>query len=160
MKKWSVVAACAVIASVVLYFTVFRASDESRIRDVVNRFAKACEVRQNENPIIRAGRLNSAFKEIVDDDVRADVEEIGMGVTGRKTLAEDAAKAAAVYSEASIDLSDVKIKIDDSKTTAKVDCVATLKTPEKSDKRDVHFLLRNDGGWKISSLQVVSPKGN
>lgn len=160
MKKSWVAAACALVAGVVLYFTVFRASEEDRIRDVVTKFVKANEIKKDDNPLGRMARLNTVFKDTVDDDVRADVAEVGIAVTGRKKLAEDATKAAAMFSEATLDVADLKIKIDDSKTTAKADCTVTMKSADRTDKRDVHFLLRNDGGWKITTLDVMSPKQN
>ena len=160
MKKWAVAAACALVASIVLYVTVFRSSEEDRIREVVNRFTKVCEVKANDNVLMRAGRLQSTFEETVDDGVRVDIEELGMGISGREKLVENGTRAAGLYNEATIELSDIKIKIDDSKTTAKCDAVAQLKTKDRSDKRDVHFLLRKDGGWKITTLSVMSPKWN
>ena len=40
-KKWAIVAGCAAAAAVVLWFTLFRPSEEERVRKVLDRFAKA-----------------------------------------------------------------------------------------------------------------------
>jgi hypothetical protein len=163
MKKWAVAAGCAAVAAVVLYVTFFRASDEDRIRGVLDRLAKAVAVKRDDNAIARAARVKSELKELVTDDVRADVSELRVGVTGRAKLVEDATKLGLVYQEASVSFTNAVIKIDDAKTTAKADVTgvvtATSGGERKTDKRDVHFLLRKeDGAWRVTTIDVMEPR--
>jgi hypothetical protein len=52
-----------------------------------------------------------------------------------------------------------KIEIDPAATFAKVDTTAVVTAvrggDREADKRDVHVLLRKDGGWKIDTLTVT-----
>jgi hypothetical protein len=163
MKKWGVVAACAIVAAIAIYFTLGRASEEDKVRAVLNRFAKAVQVKKDDTILSRNARLKSELKELVTDDVHVDVTELNMGVTGRAKLAEDATKAGAIYAQAAVDWSNLAIKVEDATTTAKVDgtCVvtATSGTEKKIDKREVHLLLRKDDGtWRITTIDVAAPR--
>jgi hypothetical protein len=160
MKKWVIVAACAAAAAVALWLTVFRPSEEDRIRQVLDRFAKAVAVKRDDNVLSRAGRINSELKETVADDVYVDVSDLNIRVTNRRSLAENATKASMVFTSADCELTGMTIKVDDAATTAKVDALA-LVTGErggerKIDKRPVHFLLRKDGTWKITTIDVAT----
>jgi len=162
MKKWAIVAGCAVVAAVALWLTVFRPSEEDRIRKVLDRFTKAVAVKQDDNIISRTARIKSELKETVADDVYVDVADFSIRVSTRKDLAENAVKAGLVFSSADCELTSMTIKVDDSATTAKVDALA-LVTGErggerKVDKRPVHFLLRKDGTWKITTIDVASSR--
>lgn len=164
MKKWAIVAACAAVAAVALWLTVFRPSEEDRIRQVLDRFAKAVAVKPNDNIIMRAGRLKSELKETVADDVYVDVADLDIRVVNRQSLAENAAKASMVFTSADCELTGMTIKVDESATTAKVDALA-LVTGErggerKVDKRPVHFLLRKDGTWKITTVDVATSRAD
>jgi hypothetical protein len=162
MKKWAIVAACAAVAAVALWLTVFRPSEEDRIRKVLDRFAKAVAVKENDNIISRAGRVNSELKETVADDVYADVGDFNVRITNRKDLAENATKAGLLFTSADCELTAMTIKVDDSATTAKVDALALVSGSRngerKVDKRPVHFLLRKDGSWKITTIDVATAR--
>ena len=162
MKKWAIVAGCAAVAAVALWLTVFRPSEEDRIRKVLDRFAKAVAVKENDNIIFRAGRVNSELKETVADDVYADVADFNVRITNRKDLAENATKAGLMFTSADCELTSMTIKVDDSATTAKVDALALVtgarNGERKADKRPVHFLLRKDGGWKITTIDVATAR--
>jgi hypothetical protein len=164
MKKWAVAGACAVVAAIVVYFTIFRASDEDRIRQTLTRLAKAASVKEDDNPLSRTGRIKSEFKEIVTDVVSVDIAEVNIRVTGRPELVEKAVMLGGVYSPATIDFSSMTIKIDEASSSAKVDAVAVLtgtRGGEKHvDKRDVHFLLHKDGSWKITTIDVLPPRSD
>jgi hypothetical protein len=164
MKKWAIVAACSAVAAVALWLTVFRPSEEDRIRQVLDRFAKAVAVKPDDNIIMRAGRLKSELKETVADDVYVDVADLNIRVSNRQSLAENATKAGVAFTSADCELTGMTIKVDDSATTAKVDALA-LVTGErggdrKIDKRPVHFLLRKDGTWKITTIDVATSRGD
>lgn len=162
MKKWAIVAGCAAAAVVALWLTLFRPSEEDRIRGVLERFAKAVAVKRDDNVLSRAGRIKSELKETVADDVYVDVADFSIRVSNRGALAEKAIQAPAVFSSADCELTGMTIKVDDSKTTAKVDALAVVTGERggerKIDKRPVHFLLRNDGGWKITTIDVASSR--
>jgi hypothetical protein len=161
MKKW-VIAACALVGLVAVYFTVFRASDEDRIRATLAQFVRAVEVKPDDNILARNGRLKSKLGDIVDDMVRVDVSELGIGVTGRPAFIDEATKFGLVYTSATCELVGTKIAIDEAATTAKVDTTAVVSGlrggESRTDKRDVHFLLRKDGHWRITTIDVAAPR--
>jgi hypothetical protein len=162
MKKWAIVAGCAAVAAVALWLTVFRPSEEDRIRGVLDRFTKAVTVKRDDNILSRAGRVNSELKETVADDVYVDVSDFNIRVTNRKDLAENATKAGLLFTSADCELTSMTIKVDDSATTAKVDALAIVTGDRggdhKVDKRPVHFLLRKDGSWKITTIDVATSR--
>jgi hypothetical protein len=162
MKKWGIVAACAAFAAVALWLTAFRPSEEDRIRQVLERFAKAVAVKPDDNILARTGRLKSELKETVADDVYVDVPDLGIHVATRQSLAENAAKAGLVFTSADCELTGMTIKVDDAATTAKVDALALVTGDRggerKVDKRPVHFLLRKDGTWKITTVDVATAR--
>jgi hypothetical protein len=162
MKKWAIVAGCLAAAAVALWLTVFRPSEEDKVRKVLDRFAKAVAVKQDDNILARMGRLKSELKETVADDVYVVVPDLGIRVTSRATLVENAAKAGLVFQTADCDLTSMTIKVDDSATTAKVDALAlvtgTRGGERKVDKRPVHFLLRKDGDWRITTIDVATSR--
>jgi hypothetical protein len=162
MKKWAIVAGCLAAAAVAVWLTVFRPSEEDKVRKVLDRFAKAVAVKQDDNILARMGRLKSELKETVADDVYVVVPDLGIRVTSRAKLVDDAAKAGLVFQKADCDLTSMTIKVDDSATTAKVDALAlvtgTRGGERKVDKRPVHFLLRKDGDWRITTIDVATTR--
>jgi hypothetical protein len=159
MKKWAIVAGCAVAAAIALWLTVFRPSEEDRIRKVLDRFAKAVQVKPDDNILARSGRLRSELKETVADDVYVDVSDLNIRVTNRAALVEDATKAGLVFQSADCSLTGMTIKVDENATTAKVDALAVVTGQRggerRVDKRPVHFLLRKDGDWRITTIDVA-----
>lgn len=157
-SKLGIGAACALVAAVVLWFTIFRPSDEARIQKTLDRLAKAVSVRANDNVIARAGRLRSELKEVASDDVSVDVPDVSLHVSGREKVVDGATKAQMVFNSAAVELTGMTIKIDDAKTVATADGLALVTADRggerKIDKRDVHFLLRNDDGWRVTSIDV------
>lgn len=153
--------ACAVVAAVVLVVTLLRPSEEDRVKKTLDRFAKVVAVKSDDNVLARAGRLRSGLAEIVDNDVRVDVPDLAMRFTGRDKLVEGAMKAALLYSSADCQLTSVSVVIDESATTAKADALAIVTGirggERKLDRRNVHFLLRKDGDWRITTIDVASP---
>jgi hypothetical protein len=164
MKKWAMVAGCAAVAAVALWLTVFRPSEEDRIRKVLDRFSKAVAVKQDDNILARAGRVKSELKETVADDVYVDVADFSVRVTNRKDLADNATKLGLLYNSADCELTSMTIKVDESATTAKVDALAVVTGERggdrKLEKRPVHFLLREDGTWKITTIDVATSRAD
>jgi hypothetical protein len=161
MKKW-VVLACAVIAIAALGLTFFRSSDEERVRKTLETLAQIVAVQEGDTILSRTARLRSRMKEVVDDDVRVNVADLSMDVRGRHKLEEDGVKVGLLYSSATVDFSNLSIKIDPQGTVATVDAAArvtaTVGGERKTDKRDVHFLLHKDGDWKITTIDVAPNK--
>ncbi len=160
MKKWAIAAGCAAVAAVALWLTVFRPSEEDRIRKVLDRFTKAVMVKRDDNILSRAARVKSELKETVADDVYVDVADFNIRVTNRAALAENATKAGLVFTTADCELTAMTVKVDEAATTAKVDALAVVTGERggerKIDKRPVHFLLRKDGVWRITTIDVAS----
>jgi hypothetical protein len=160
-KLW-VALGCAVVASVALWLTFFRASDDERIRKVLADLAKMVMVKENDTILSRTARLRTHMKEVVDDDVRVNVAELGIDLRGRHKLEEDAAKAGLVFQSADCEFGSLSIRIDPAATVATVEAVALVTAnrggERKVDKRDIHFLLRKDGDWKITTIDVAVPR--
>jgi hypothetical protein len=161
-KKLGVVLGCVAVALVVLGFTFFRSSDEDKVRKTLNTFGQIVMVKEGDTILSRTARLRSRMKEVVDEDVRVNVSELNIDVRGRTKLEEDAAKAGLLYAKADVDFTSVSIKIDPQATMATVDAVALVTATRggerQVDKRDVHFLLRKDGDWKITTIDVAAKK--
>jgi hypothetical protein len=87
---------------------------------------------------------------------------LNIRVTTRQSLADSATKAALAFSSADCELTNMNIKVDDSATTAKVDALALVTGlrggERKIDRRPVHFLLRKDGSWKITTIDVATSR--
>lgn len=163
-KLWAVIGGCLAVAGIALYFTFFSSSDEERIRRVLDQLAATIAVKEGENILARTGRIRSQTKDLVEEDVRVNVEERALEVRGRKQLEDEAAKLGLLYQKADCTFASVKLKVDPHPTegsVATVDAVAILTATRggdaRADRRAVHFLLRKDGGWKITSIDVAAP---
>ena len=158
VKRWMVAAGCAVIGAIVLWLTLFRASEEDQIKKTLDRLVKTVMVKEGDNIISRTARLKSELAEIVDDDVRIDVPDLHISTTGRKELVEKAAQAGVMFSSADCELTNTRIQIDEGATTAKVDAIAVFTGvrggDRRVDRREVHFLLRKDGHWRVTTIDV------
>ncbi|HEY8076635.1 MAG TPA: hypothetical protein VIF62_21065 [Labilithrix sp.] len=163
MKKWMVIAGCAVVALVAIGLTIFRASDEDRIREVMTRLAKAVSVKQDDNMLTRNGRIKSTMKEICIDMINVDIAELPeLRITNRADFADKATQLGAVYVPATVEFTQTVIKVDPNGDNAKVDTVAVLTGmrggEQRTDKRDVHMLLHKDGSWLITTIDVLPPR--
>ena len=161
MKKWMVAAACAAVGIVVLSLTLFRSSEEDRIKKTLDRLVKTAMVKEGDNILSRTARLKSELAEVVDDDVRIDVPDLHIATTGRQQVVEKAAQAGVMFTSADCELTNMRIQVDEGATTAKVDAVAIFTGvrggERRIDRRDVHFLLRKDGHWRVTTIDVRPP---
>lgn len=161
MKKWTVAAACAVVGGIVLWLTLFRASEEDKIKQTLGRLVKTVMVKEGDNVISRTARLRSELAEIVEDDVRIDVPDLHIRATGRREVVEKAAQAGVMFTSADCELTNMRVQIDEGATTAKVDALAIFTgvrgAERRIDRRDVHFLLRKDGHWRVTTIDVRAP---
>lgn len=85
-KGIGVAAACVVVGAIVLYFTFFAASSEERIRKKLDELAKVVSVKEGDTILSRTARLRSRLKDVVDDDVRVSISELGLDLRGRRRL--------------------------------------------------------------------------
>src|SRR5690349_796123 len=97
MKKWTVATACALLASIVMWATFFRASEEDHIRQTLTRLTKAVMVKEGDNLLTRTARIKSELSVVVDDDVRVDVPDVHVSSTGRAAVVEKSAQLGLVY---------------------------------------------------------------
>jgi hypothetical protein len=115
-------------------------------------------VKEGDNIISRTGRLKSELGEVLDDDVRIDVPDLAIATTGRKEVVEKAAQAGVMFSSADCELSNLKIEVEEGASTAKANAVAIVTGvrggDRRIDRRDVHFLLRKDGHWRVTTIDV------
>jgi hypothetical protein len=157
-----VAAGCLLVASVALYVSFFRSSDEERIRAVIVELARIVSVKEADTVLSRAARVRGGMKNLVDTEVRVNIAELGLDIRGLRSFEEDAIKAGLMYQSADCEFASVTIKIDESRTTATADAVALVTAnrggERKADRRDVHFLLRKDGDWKITTIDVAPKK--
>lgn len=158
MKRWGVVAVCVLVGAVALWLTLFRASDEDKVKTVLSDFAKIVAVKDGDTILSRTARLRSKLEGVVEDDVLVTVPELHVDVRGRRKLEDDAARAGALYQSAHVEIVTQTLTIDPAGTVATVDATALVTAvrggDRRIDRRDVHFVLRKDGGWKISTLDV------
>jgi hypothetical protein len=154
--------ACAMLAAIALYFTFFSASPEDRVRKTLSEFAAIVSVKDGDTLISRTARLRSRLKDVVDDDVRVDVDELRIDVRGRRDLEDAAIKTGLMFQSADCVFAKLAIKLDAPETLATVDGVALVTAlrggERKVDERAVHFLLRKDGAWRITTIDVAPPK--
>ena len=158
-------AIAALVIALASYFLFFRASDEQKIRDAVARAVAVVTVTEDDtNPIVRLGRVNGVFKEVVHKDVRVHISELPQAQAGRDSLAGAVVQASTWFKTAEIDLASVDIKLDDAHKSAQVRATATLHAvgrdgKRRKEEREVTLLVTNpEGTWRISSVTVWPPK--
>jgi hypothetical protein len=162
-RNKALIGAALVAFAATIYFVFFAGSDEEKIRTTVDRLAHAVEVRADDtNALTRAARVKRALDDLVDEDVRLSVPELGAR-QGRSGLVELGSQVTLAYSKVTIDPHDLTIKLDPSKTTAKVGGRATVRGTtsmgdDRRDERAFDLLMRKDGGsWKVTSITVWPP---
>lgn len=156
-KKWAVAAGCALVAAVVVWLTL-HASDEDRIKSTLAKLVKAVMVKEGDNILSRTARIKSELKDAVAEDVRVDVPDLGIRVTGRQALVEKAAQAGLFFTSADCELVGTRILLDESRTMAKVDATAVftgVRAGERRvDRRYVHLIVRKDGEWRVDTIDI------
>jgi hypothetical protein len=162
-RNKALIGAALVAIATTIYFVFFAGSDQEKIRHVVERLAHAVEVKPDDtNVLVRAARTKRALDELVDDDVRLSVPELGAR-QGKDGLVQLGAQASAAYSKVTVDTHNLVIKLDPSNTTAKVAGKATVRATtsmgeDRRDERAFDLLLRKDGrDWKVTSITVWPP---
>lgn len=164
MKRWHLVVGGVAVVAVAIYFGFFRVSEEDRVREVLEELARMVAVRDGDTVLSRAARLRGGMRELVDDDVRVSVVELGIDVRGRGRLADDATRAGLAFQSATVALARTTVTIDPAGTLAKADATALVTASRggerRVEERAVHFLLRKDGGWRVTTIDVAGPRSD
>jgi hypothetical protein len=154
----------AVIALAAALYLWLHESDEDQIRDALADLAAAAHVGEGDTSrLLRASHVQRAFANAFDAEVRASVPELGSTLpVQREALAEMATDWTMLYRTGDAQISDVVVKLDDVKSTARVSATASLRGLSQSgpvnDQRGINLLLRKaDGHWRITSLTVWPP---
>lgn len=163
-RAWIVVGAAVLLAiAALVWWRISDVSPEARIRAQLDRLAKAVRVDAQESLLQRRARVQSELEEVLTKEVIFDVPELSDQHSGRGALVDVATQAAAVWSQATIDVSDVRITIAPSKKNATAETKATLVGTRRDgatnerDERAVTFELVLDGDWRVSAIHV-SPR--
>ncbi len=157
-KSWLLgVVALVVVLGGVVAWTILRPSDEAKIRKVLERLVHAVEPRPNANPVFELGRVKGEFSEILTERVEVSIPDIGGVPSGRNELAQAAVAAGGRFGVGDLELSVSEIKLDEAHTRADVDSIVRMKRQGSAltrEERRVHFSLRNDDGWRVTSVNV------
>ncbi len=146
-----------VLASV--SFLLLRDSAEQQIVKAFTRSAQTVAVKSGDTPVSRLARINGVFSETMGDYVSVSVGELGIAVSGRRRAAEAGAHAGSVYQSAQVEILRTDVRIDESKKnarlTASVAVSGSVGGERRLDTREVNAVLRNDDGWRITSVEVL-----
>lgn len=163
MNRRTVLLLCVAIGALAIGVMFTRTSDEERIKKTLSELAAAVAVADGDTLLSRGARIKGGLKDLVDDDVRVNVPELSVDVRGRPRLEEDAMRVGVLYRNATCEWSSVSVKVDPDGTVATADAVAIVTATSggerRADRRDVHFLLRRDGTWKITTIDVAPKTG-
>lgn len=154
--------------AIAVYALFFSSSEEDLIRGKLDQLEEAIKVTPAEtNLVVRAARVNGAFKEIFDPQVSYDVPELTNATEGgRSALAKLAASAPQLWREASVDLDPLAIEVDEAGMSAVASGDATLTATRQSgeldrDTRTVSIRFdKIDGEWLVVSLSVSAKQGS
>lgn len=164
-RRFAIAIGCAV-AALAIWFFVFRAGDEQRVRDLLARLARAAEVTPGENPVLRATRVREVIVETVAKDVSFQIAGLAEPSRGRDALIALAAQAPQVFAKAEVSLSGLRVAIDEraKPKSAHVEGDATVIGArhgggEERDRRRVSFTLEErDGAFRVTEVTVYPPK--
>ena len=163
MKRWLPHLGIALGLAIALYALFFAESAEDRVRAQLDAVAGAIAVKGEENPVLRAARVEKAFEGLVIREDRFEIPELTEGETGRNELVRLATVASQTYQSARVDLSGLRIDLDQSETTAMAHGEASLigvrRTGEPvRDHRQVALRFdKVDDLWLIASISVSIP---
>ena len=135
-------------------------SDEERIRGQLTRLAAALRMEEGTNALMRAGKMRSEMGAIFDEDVRANVPELPVALPNKRSeLADTATQLSMMFRSIDVDFSDIEVKLDDARQTARVGATVKLSSTGRAgptrDSRATDFLFnKRDGTWRIASVTV------
>ena len=164
MKKWLPHAGIVVGVCVALYALFFHRGEEERIRQQLAALEDAVEVAPGGgNLVLRAARVRKSFNKIFVKDVVVEIPNVSAPTSGRHALAKLASGAPRLFEWGKLDLSDLTIALDASKTQATAFGPAQVTAQHRNGKRydeqrtaSLRF-DKIDGAWLVVSLTVSPP---
>lgn len=158
--RWPIVALIAVVAAAAVYF--FWPGEERRVRAQLGSLADSLGIPAHEADLARLARASRA-RHYFSEDVAVDFEGgFPPSVRGRESIAGLVARPWAEPSGVRIELEDVRISLDESRTTAdarfkaRVVSLDPAKDPPTIDGRTVSLTLRRvEGTWLVSSARIM-----
>jgi hypothetical protein len=148
-----------VVGSLLLLgYALLGGSDEEEIMARLKELAHAVETRSDESVIFRQARLNSVFKEALEETASLRAPELP-ATTGVQELVKLATLAPQGFGEVALSVGETDIRIDDDAHLARAVSVVTLTGSRggelRREKRHVRFTLHESGGdWRVVEIEV------
>jgi hypothetical protein len=139
-------------------------TDEEAISRQLKSLAEAVGIREGEGLLYRRARLGGALSDILTDDARVDVPELGRAEQGRGAVTMLATRAGTLYQAGRVELGDVELHVSGSHDSAKARAVASVIAsahPEilsREERQVVFELVRQHGDWRVESVTVALPR--
>jgi hypothetical protein len=158
MKKRTWIAVAAAWMLVLVYAVFLRPSEEDRIRRQLGALSEAVRVGPgDQNPVVRAARIQKAFGRILAPRVRVDVPELGEPSQDRDALAGVAMSVGGGLGSLEVGFDRVRVEID--RTGQKADVIAgvvvnavELDGQAHREGREVTLRLdKIEGEWRITA---------
>src|SRR5688572_12629604 len=158
-RRWLAAAGVVAGIGIVGYALFSQKTPEERIREQLERLSEVIRVgEEQENPVMRATRLNGQFAELFDKDVRAEIPELSNPIEGRRELVQLAARAHFWVRTLDVDFSRLDIEAGEvnarASGPARLSGTRTSGEPETGDRQVRFTLTQIDSEWKIDSVKV------
>jgi hypothetical protein len=158
-KRWLAAAGVVAGIGIVGYALFSQKTPEERIREKLEHLSEVIRVgEEQENPVMRATRLNGQFVDLFDKDVRAEIPELSNPIEGRKELVQLAARAHFWVRTLDVDFSRVDIEAGEvnarASGPARISGTRTSGEPEKGERQVRFTFTQIDSEWKIDSVKV------
>jgi hypothetical protein len=138
--------------------------DDEVIRSQLHRLAETVAIHEGENVLLRRARLDSAFSDLVSENVSASLPELGAPVRGRAALVGLATAAGLRANNASLRYVSMELQLNAKIGVAHADThVAVLAAGGREGlqgtERNVQFeLIFRNGTWLIDGILVSGPQ--
>jgi hypothetical protein len=158
-KRWLAAAGVVAGMGIIGYALFSQKTPEERIREKLERLSEVIRVgEEQENPVMRATRLNGQFAELFDKDVRAEIPELSNPIEGRKELVQLAARTHFWVRTLDVDFSRVDIEAGEvnarASGPARISGTRTSGEPENGERQVRFTFTQIDSEWKIDSVKV------
>jgi hypothetical protein len=158
-RRWLAAAGVVAGIGIVGYALFSQKTPEERIREQLERLSEVIRVgEEQENPVVRAARLNGQFAELFDQNVHAQIPELSNPIDGRKELVQLAARSHFWVRTLEVDFSRLDIEAGDVSASAsgpaRLHGTRTNGEPETGERQVRFTLSRVDSEWKIDSVKV------
>lgn len=135
-------------------------SDESRVRDRLDRLAASLRLRGGENAVVRGATIREAFGKGLTAHVEVSIPELPGAPSDPDGLARAAAAMSLRYRNVEVTIARAEVKLSEDRKSALVDATVHLAgtgidgMPASQDRR-TSFQLRHDGEWRVASVSVA-----